>query len=282
MDIWHTAVPEREDVSIGWLGKYLDAACAGDDPRAGVALGNVLPLAMQGRRLTPLAFERPESFRYRGDRDRCMRLNSVPGKLNPRPGVQAGDQIAFLTKVAMDAQAGGDEVIAAVREYRTTSQYPTSPLARDLRNIAAMIASDLPTRVYYCQQGGYDTHVQQANRHSNLMRELSEALGAFWNDIKAQKLTDKVMVLTFSEFGRRVAQNASGGTDHGTAGVMMALGATLKAGVHGERSDFADLDSGDLRFGTDFRSVYATVLERWMQLDSTQILGRAFEQLSFI
>ena len=146
-----------------------------------------------------------------------------------------------------------------------------------------MIAGGLPTRVYYVSHGGYDTHQGQARTHERLMGEFGSALGAFCADLKAQGNFNRVMVMTFSEFGRRVAENASGGTDHGAAAPMFLLGGGVRPGVYGTYPSLTGLtEGGDLKFSTDFRSVYATALERWLKVPSANVLGRRFPTLPVV
>ena len=145
-----------------------------------------------------------------------------------------------------------------------------------------MIAGGLPTRVYYVSLGGFDTHANEKGRHDQLMQQFAQGVGAFWKDLKKQENDDRVLMMTFSEFGRRVEQNASGGTDHGAAAPMFLFGPNLKAGIVGKHPSLTDLDGGDLKFSTDFRSVYATVLQNWLETPSKPILGRQFPTLPML
>ena len=145
-----------------------------------------------------------------------------------------------------------------------------------------MIAGGLPTRVYYASQGGFDTHAGQMNAHERLMGELDDAVAAFVLDLKQQNNFERVLLTTFSEFGRRVAENANGGTDHGTASEMFLLGKPVKGGLYGSYPSLSDLDAGDLKYTTDFRAVYATVLDRWLGTNSEVVLGKRYEDLKFI
>jgi uncharacterized protein (DUF1501 family) len=140
-----------------------------------------------------------------------------------------------------------------------------------------MIAGGLPTRVYYVSLGGFDTHAQERGKHDGLMQMLSDGLGAFQADLAAQKNDDRVLTMTFSEFGRRVEQNASGGTDHGAAAPMFLVGKSVKAGLIGNHPSLTDLDNGDLKHAIDFRSVYAAVLKNWLDADPAKIIGAGFE-----
>lgn len=298
MDIWHSAQPDRESPGNGWLGRYFDNTCAGTDPHTGLCIGETLPLAMRGERILPLSFEKPENYRYKGkDRKRYEALNEID---NTAPATQpaaaavttgrrktvvapsADEQLQFLTRTAMDAQVSSDTVLKASKQYVTTSQYPGNEFGQGLRTIAAMIAAGLPTRVYYVSLGGFDTHANQRGRHEQLMSQFAAGVSAFWADMKKQENTDRVLMMTFSEFGRRVEQNASGGTDHGAAAPMFFIGRGVKPGVQGKHPSLTDLDQGDLKYNIDFRQVYATVLQEWLQTPSKPILGQQFKTLPIL
>jgi uncharacterized protein (DUF1501 family) len=164
----------------------------------------------------------------------------------------------------------------------TNTNYPNGEFGNGLQTIAAMIAGGLPTRVYYVSLGGFDTHAGERGRHDNLMTQLAQGVGAFWKDLKAQGNDDRVLMMTFSEFGRRVVQNASGGTDHGTAAPMFMIGKGVKEGIVGKHPSLTDLDQGDLKYNLDFRSVYATVLQNWLETASKPILGDQFPLLKVL
>ena len=145
-----------------------------------------------------------------------------------------------------------------------------------------MIAGGLPTRVYYVSLGGFDTHQNQKGRHEQLMQQLAQGMGAFWSDVTKQGNDQRVLMMTFSEFGRRVEQNASGGTDHGAAAPMFLVGSGVKPGLFGRHPSLTDLDQGDLKFNVDFRSVYATVIQEWLDTPSKPILGQQFKTMPLL
>ena len=208
------------------------------------------------------------------------------GAINGGGGAAAhtGDMgsLDFLERTALDAQLSSDKVLEIARKTRPQASYPNSKLADSLSLVARMIAGGLPTRVYYVSHGGYDTHQGQAPTHERLMKEFGDAVGAFCTDLKAQGNFGRVMMMTFSEFGRRVQQNASGGTDHGAAAPMFLFGGGVKPGMYGQYPSLTDLYQGDIKFNVDFRSVYATALERWLKVSSTQVLGRKFPLLGMV
>jgi uncharacterized protein (DUF1501 family) len=290
MDIWHSGIPEKEMVTSGWLGRYFDNTCSGSDPHVGVCIGEQSPLAMKGDRVTPLSFERPENYRYNGkDPEHYKQLNSGDmGKAPATPPKGAkptvltpGSQLEFLTRTSMDAQVSSDKILDLIASYNATGDYPRNEFGNGLRTIAAMIRGNLPTRVYYVSMGGFDTHANQLNRHDQLMTQLSQGIGAFWKDMKDQKNEQRVLMMCFSEFGRRVEQNASGGTDHGAAAPTFLMGPSIskKAGLVGTHPSLTKLDQGDLMFSTDFRSIYATILEEWLKTPSKPILGQQFAKM---
>ena len=299
MDIWHSAAPEKEVVTNGWLGRFFDNTCQGADPHAGVSIGETLPLAMKGDRITPLSFDRPEAYRYNGKaKEEYLALNKIDPNAKPAPEpesvkpsiaratkkieVTSASQLDFLHRTAMDAQLSSDDILRMTQRHSPPAQYPNGGFGTGLRTIAAMIAGGLPTRVYYVSLGGFDTHAGERGRHDNLMQQFSQGVGAFWQDMKKQENDDRVLMMTFSEFGRRVQQNASGGTDHGAAAPMFLFGPKLKQGIVGNHPSLTDLDAGDLKFNVDFRNVYATVLQNWLETPSKPILGSQFATIPIL
>lgn len=304
MDIWQTAEPESDRNTSGWVGRYFDSCCAGADPKnqldasAGVSIGGLQPLAMKGERFGALAFERPDSYRYKGKAaDTYLQLNhpddataqavptsvgrSSPTKPKDAP-VSESDQLNFLSRTALDAQASSDRILKATAAHQPGVNYPRGEFGDGLKTVAAMIGANMPTRVYYVSLGGFDTHANQVNRHDQLMKALAEGIGAFMSDLKQQKNAERVMVMTFSEFGRRVTQNASQGTDHGAAAPVMLFGSRLKQGIVGKHPSLTDLDAGDLKYGVDFRNIYASILQNWLDTPSKPILGQQFKTFDLV
>jgi uncharacterized protein (DUF1501 family) len=301
MDIWQSAQPEKDSPGDGWVGRYFDNTCPGCDPHVGVSVGQTLPLAMQGDKVMPLNLERPESYRYNGhDKADYLALNQVsptagavsnafgnltipvpiaPGAKLP---VSEATQLDFLHRTAMDAQLSSEQIFRVLRNHSSAVTYPAGEFGASLKMVASMIAGSMPTRVYYVTLTGFDTHSGQLNRHDTLMKQLNDGLGAFWKDLKAQKNDDRVLVMTFSEFGRRVEENASNGTDHGAAAPMIVLGGSIQQGLVGQHPSLSDLDQGDLKFGVDFRSVYASILQSWLDTPSKPILGDQFDILPLV
>jgi uncharacterized protein (DUF1501 family) len=290
MDIWHTA--DLSATGEGWLGRYFDSECCGfgkgesgstenANPQLGVAIGQSAPLAMQGRKVSPLSFESAELFRWTGT-DAAKALAEPYDRLARAElpaGVDPQGNRAFLTRTALDAQVSSDLIRKAVAAKPRVT-YPGGDLSRQLQMVASMIAANLKTRVYYVSMGGFDTHSGQGGengRHANLLRQYADAMKAFAADLKAQGNQGRVLTMTFSEFGRRVSQNASQGTDHGTAAPMFLMGPMVSKGVLTDHPSLSDLDAGDLKYTVDFREVYAGVLEKWLKGDSKAILEGTFK-----
>ena len=284
MEIWQTADPEGRVVRYGWIGRYFDSKCpVCEQPTVGVNVGPSMPLAMQAQSGMGVSLETPEAFQWMSS------LNGIGEKeeqelfrLLNAPAANEPGTIDFLRHTAMNAYVSADQVRGAVRAYRGGIDYANTRFATSMKLIAQMIAGKLPTKVYYAHITGFDTHAAQRGVHENLLQQLAEGVAAFYRDLEAQGNADRVLVLAFSEFGRRVAENGSAGTDHGTAAPMFVFGKPLKAGFYGQQPSLTDLADGDLKHGFDFRSVYATVLDRWLGTDPQKILGGNFERVDFI
>jgi uncharacterized protein (DUF1501 family) len=270
MATWHTArLDPEEHKGPGWLGRGLDAA--GKGATALLVGSGPPPVAIRGRRAIASAIERAEDFSLAAAAD--------PRKALPREE-PADDLSAFVQRSMLDAYATADR-LKQIAGGTDDARYPQGKLAERLRLIARLLKVGLDTRVFYTLQSGYDTHSAQLFTHSSLFFELSGALKAFLDDLAAAKLADRVVVLLFSEFGRTVRENGSGGTDHGTAGPVFLAGPGVKAGLVGTTPSLLDLDPkhGDLRRSLDFRQVYAAVLEGWLGLPAKEALGGPFEPL---
>ncbi|CAN5833474.1 DUF1501 domain-containing protein [soil metagenome] len=295
MDIWHTASPDAS--GDGWLGRYFDSECCGfgkgesghaeapamkkdANQQIGIALGREAPLAMKGRVVMPISFETPDLFRWTGrdidpalgDPYAAIAASAMPDSVDP------DSNAGFLTRTALDAQVSSATIRKAVATKPRVT-YPDGDLARQLSMVASMISAGLKTRVYYVSLGGFDTHSGQGGengRHANLLRGLGQAMKAFYADLKAQGNDNRVLTMTFSEFGRRVGQNASQGTDHGTAAPLFLAGPMVKPGVFNAHPSLTDLDSGDLKYTVDFRSIYSAIVADWMKGDPKRVLDGTF------
>jgi uncharacterized protein (DUF1501 family) len=276
MAIWHTArLDARERTGLGWLGLGLDhGRKAAEANSAALFVGSEAPpVALRGRRAVASAMDKLEDMSLRSGADSRQVLAA---KTPP------DDLLAFTHRTMLDAYATADRYPDLARQS-DSGGYPAGVLlAEQLRLVAGLIKLDFGARVYYAIQPFYDTHTSQLPRHAELLAQLSASVVAFLDDLKAAGLADRVAVLCFSEFGRRVAENASdGGTDHGTAGPVFLVGPKVRGGLFGTTPRLTDLDSnGDLKTGIDFRRVYATVLEDWLGLSARQALGAAYERLA--
>jgi len=278
MDVWHSGSTEGARTGTGWIGRAVDSACKNrENPLLSINVGNNSPLALFGNHHRPISI--PKNGRPTlGRRRKASTRDS--GTTNAGPS--ALRELDFLVRVAANAESSFKTIRTAVQDYRPRVDFPRNPLANDLRTVAAMIDAGLPTRVYYVALGGFDTHANQRGRHDNLMRQLSNALGAFVNELETRKLLDRVLVLTFTEFGRRVQENASQGTDHGVAGPVFLMGNKIRPGIHGDHPSLTELVGGDLTMNVDFRRVYASVLEDWIGTPAAPILGEGYESLPLI
>ena len=290
MDIWHAAkTEERAMRGQGWVGHAMDTAypldADGNPPSAAamatIALGNDAPMATQGEHIKPVTFQSPEAFRWAA-RDLGQPLSDAYDTLHTSPtlpDVDATDPLAFIQRTACDAQAASSQVRAAVAGQSETRFPNNNPLGQQLAMVAKMVAAELPTRVYYVTLGGFDTHSQQEGRHNALLGQFSAAMQAFYKELDATDHAGRVVTLAFSEFGRRLRQNASNGTDHGVAGPSFVFGDAINAGVLGRYPSLTDLDDGDLIHTTDFRGVYADLLDNWMGIDARAALGARFQHI---
>jgi len=287
MDIWQAADPQGS-LENGWLGRYFDGLTdLQGHPLAGASVGSRLPKAFYADNATVAAIANEQTFGLQpafGANDNADRTASLLKMYDLyRP---ANMPYAALLDTTLDnAQTASAHLQKAAAAYKPAVQYPQTPLASGFRILAELIDSSVPEtglRVGQVTVPGFDTHTNQPSRLEALLTDTSNALSAFWADIVGHGQADDVLVLAWSEFGRRVKENAQQGTDHGSAGLMFLLGGQVKGGFYGAPPSLHDLDDGNLRFTTDFRSVYATVLERWLGAPSDAILGKRFDQLDFL
>jgi len=272
--IWQSArLDPLEHNGIGWIGRGLDGAPPTRDsaPAALLIGADAPPPALRGKRSVSAAVDRLDDYVLADKPDRTLPSGSAD---------TAGDDLGeFLRRSLLDAYTTADrlESVAGARDGQAS--YPESELARRFSLTARLIKAGLGTRVYYLEQGDYDTHGHQLARHASLLEELSTALKAFLDDLAASQLADRVVVMVFSEFGRRVEENSSLGTDHGTSGPVFLAGPRAQPGLLGSYPSLTDLQDGDLKTAVDFRRVYATILTSWLGLPSEQALGGAFPTL---
>jgi len=281
MEIWQTASDADRVATKGWLGSYFDNACSGEDAAVGISLGRQLPQAFSGD--TGKGVASAVTGRQQGNNEGPSMMEDGATITDfAGEGAVGGDVLDFLRRTDLDATVSSAKISEITNRIKIDREYPPTALGQQLKVVSQLIAGGMSTRVYYATQGGYDTHSNQHNTHERLLNDLDAALGAFVQDLQARGDLDRVLVMTFSEFGRRVAENASGGTDHGAAAPMFLLGGGSKPGLWGSSPDLLNLDRGDLRYEVDFRSVYATILDRWLKASSQQVLGRSFQAVPIL
>jgi uncharacterized protein (DUF1501 family) len=276
MDIWHSASNSNEYVHTGWLGRYLDAQCKGcDNPTQILEVDDLLSLALKGNEKNGLAFTDPRRL-YSSSNERFYKdINAA------HQGSE--ETVDYLYKTMSETLSSADYIFQQSKKNPTAAAYPATEMGKNLKTIASLIMSDINTKVYYLSLGSFDTHVNQEAQQKRLFTELNDAVKAFTADLKKNNRFDDVLMMTFSEFGRRVSQNASNGTDHGTANNMFFISGGLKEkGILNDMPDLKDLNQGDLKYKVDFKNVYATVLNKWLGSNDVAILGKKYEPLNFI
>ena len=280
-EIWHAAHARGRGAGEGWIGRLGRALWPElSSPELVLHLGSASPYSLHSRAHPPLVFETPAYYRWlEGAEASATSAPARTGEPSPEAGREA--VLAELRATAALAQQSSKRIRRTASEYRTPVEYPRGGFAAHLRNAAAILHSKLDTRVISTRIGSFDTHSGQQKTHDDLMQQLDEGLSAFMADLRRSQAGRDTMVLAFSEFGRRVSENASGGTDHGKAGPLFVLGHSIEGGLYGRHPQLDRLDDGDLAFTTDFRSVYATVIERWFGADAHAVLGADFEPLTF-
>lgn len=278
MDIWQTASKSDEYLHSGWLGRYLDAQCEGcSKPTQILEMDDMLSLAMSGEQMKGLALRDPKRL-YETCQDPFFK-----DLINDNPHEKADDPASYLYKVMAESMSSADYIYQQSKLHPSFTIYPNSEIGKDLKTIASLISSDINTRVYYVSLGSFDTHVGQQARQEKLFSDLNNAIKPFTDDLKVSRRFEDVLMISFSEFGRRVSENGSGGTDHGTANNMFLIsGGLKKKGILNEMPDLNHLTDGDLSHRLDFKQIYATVLKKWLQTDDRKILGRQYDYLDFI
>lgn len=291
IEIWQTAQPDIIG-DTGWLGRYLDLQDKSDLSSrmlAAVNIDPVLPKSLLARRITVPSVYDLRDFRFKVDpisryqNDRERQLSCFTDMYQDFKGKGLTGQ---LVKTGLAASAASEKLhkMTADAASKSTASYPDGRLSASLRLIAQMVAGQVGARVYTLQMDGFDTHVNQSRTHNGLLSNLSRSLKAFLDDLESRGVADEVLVLVHSEFGRRAQENDGRGTDHGAAAPCFILGKAVKGGLFGEHPELAanKLVQGDLGFNTDFRSVYASLLEGWLESDARAILGKNFEKIPFV
>ncbi len=300
--IWETADPANRSAT-GWLGRYFDHACSGADPTVGISFNKTQPESFGATKNPGVCLNTPELYRWiygGGEKAQAEEFfadlnspdddtmgnqgSSIDMPAGGKPGVLVGESnLAFLERVALDARVSSKKILEVAARHKTNVTYDGTPIARNLNLVSRMIAGGMPTRVYYVSHGGFDTHNQQVNSHDRLLGQLDSALKSFFTDLKQQGNDKRVVLMTFSEFGRRVEENDSAGTDHGKASCLFVAGPGVKGGLHGTYPSLTELSAGDLEHTTDFRGVYTTLIEDWLKAPSAMpVLGKKYAKLGLI
>src|SRR5665213_1005613 len=279
MDIWQTGSDSNQFLTTGWIGRYLDSNCPScKNPYAAIEVDDTLSLAMKGAKMKAVAVQDPNKL-YQTTREPFFKdLVHDHGDTDLNE-----DNLGYLYKTMIETYSSADYIQKTSKTYTVTAEYPATPLGNQLKTVSKFINSGLQTRVYYVSLSGFDTHVGQQNQQGRQLKIYGDAVAAFVKDLKQTGKLDDTLVMTFSEFGRRVEQNASNGTDHGTANNILIYGGKLKkAGIYNDAPDLSQLDNGDLKYQIDFRDVYATLLDKWLNINNSQVLNKNFAGLDFV
>ncbi|WP_118976286.1 DUF1501 domain-containing protein [Taibaiella koreensis] len=282
MDIWQSASASSEVWQTGWLGRYLDQQCkACDLPTQALEIDDTLSLALKGELQKAIALKDPRQLYNNSHQEYLKRLSEAYRAGHHQ--LEHERPVDYLYQTMAGTLNSADYIFEKSKAKETTTVYPKTELGKNLKTIASLILSEANTRVYYVSVGSFDTHVGQEGQQARLFKQINEAVTAFTQDMKDNRRFEDVLLFTFSEFGRRVAQNASNGTDHGTANNMFFIGGGLKQqGLLNALPNLEELQDGDLKYEVDFKSVYATVLKQWLAADDVAILGKEMPRLSFI
>ncbi|WP_132219064.1 DUF1501 domain-containing protein [Mariniflexile fucanivorans] len=275
MDIWQTATDSNKYSQSGWIGRYLDNY--GKQPYSAIEIDESLSLAMKGENLNAIATQDAKAF-YNLSKDPFFKnIHNQYEHLNEH-------NLGYLYKSMIEAESSAKYIYETSKTVSSTKEYPNNKFGNQLKTTAQFINSGLETKVFYSSLNGFDTHANQINTQKRLLNIYAESIEAFVQDLKDNNTFKDTLILTFSEFGRRVNQNASVGTDHGTANNVFIIGDQLKKqGVYNNLASLNDLDAnGDLKFEIDFRTIYATVLNKWLEVNDEKILNKSFKQLDFI
>lgn len=279
MDIWQTASNSNEYKTTGWLGRYLDEKCnTCNQPTQVLEIDDTLSLALKGKNVKGLSMKDPKRL-YGTTLDTYINQLSKQHVV----GDHEHDNAEYLYKTLAETVSSAAYIYQTSKVYKSATTYPNHQFGKSMKTIAELITSGVNTNVYYVSLGSFDTHFNQQKRQADLLQQLSETVKVFMDDLKVSGKQDNVLLMTFSEFGRRVSENASGGTDHGTANQIFLLGNKLKQkGIYNEAPNLSDLDEGDLKFSIDFKNVYSTILKKWLNTDEQSILGNKYQYLNFI
>src|SRR6201995_3723894 len=279
MDIWQTASDSNQFLTTGWIGRYLDSNCQTcKNPYIAIEVDDTLSLAMKGATMKGIAVQDPGKL-YQETREPFFK-DLVHDHSNDYLNE---DNLGYLYKTMIETYSSANYIQNTSKTYNVTAQYPATGLGNQLKTVSKFINSGLQTRIYYVSLSGFDTHVGQQNQQGKQLQIYGDAVAAFVKDLKATGKLDDTLIMTFSEFGRRVEQTASNGTANGTAKNVFIFGAKLKkAGIFNEATNLTTLDNGDLKYQVDFRDLYASLLDKWLDVNNNQILNKNFSGLDLV
>lgn len=284
LDIWQTAEPDKF-AREGWLGRYVESSLGGNrNPLKAIQIGNIANKAFESATVNVPVIQSIDTFQLLDPKTPKPEYNRIAQSfLDMYDPKSQGVHLQVACRRGTEAY----DSVVAIQElesaYKNKVEYPKTAISKDLKLAAQLLAGQSGTRVFYTQLGGFDDHADEKEQHAKLLKELDEAVAAFYSDLEEQGLADKVVTLAFSEFGRRVKENGSGGTDHGTAAPVFVMGGRVKGGMYGVYPSLERLDTnGDLKYEVDFRSVYYTLVDRWLQGDAKSTLGKSYETLGFL
>ena len=288
MDIWHTCEPDKVGTE-GWLGKVIrDLDPKGENVLTGVNFGQGLPRALALRGVPVTSVSDLASYGV---------LSNVPGVTSEQerdrmldifariyaPTIGSGPVMDYLSQTGRNVLDGADVIQSAPQKYSSSVEYADTPIAKSLKSVAQVYLADLGTQIFYTQHGSFDTHFNEVPQHTKLWTDVSRAIGDFYDDLREHHAGENLIMVLFTEFGRRVKDNGTG-TDHGAGGIAFVIGDQVKGGMYNEYPSLKpeDLVQGDLAPNYDFRGFYGTIIEKWLGLDPVPVVGGNFEQLSFV
>ena len=276
-DIWQTASDSNEYLQSGWVGRYLDSF--GKNHYNAIEIDDSLSLMMKGENMSDIATKSASQL-YKTSQDPF--LKKILSYQNDEH--LSEHNLGYLYKTMIAAESSAKHIFFNAKKVVKANNYPNNGFANQLKTMAQFINSGMETKVFYSSLGGFDTHSYQNNKQKRLLDMYAESMEAFVNDLKKQNTFKDTLILTFTEFGRRVKQNSAHGTDHGAANNVFIIGDNLKKqGLYNDLASISDLDAnGDIKYEIDFRTVYATILNKWLQVNDKRILNKYYNYLDFI
>jgi uncharacterized protein (DUF1501 family) len=284
MDIWQTAEPDKLGRD-GWLGRYVASSLSGvHNPLKALQIGNISNKAFDSDEVNVPVIQTLDTFRLVDPKTPSVEQNRIAQAfLDMYDPKRQGVQLQVACRRGVEAYESVAAIQSLGSSYRNKVVYPKTGIGKDLQLVSQILTGQSGTRVFYAQLGGFDDHAQEKQQHAKLLEDLDVAVTAFYADLEEQGLADRVVTLAFSEFGRRVKENGSGGTDHGTAAPVFVMGNKVKGGLYGVYPSLTNVDrNGDLKYEVDFRSVYHTLIDRWLQGDAKSTLAKTYENLGFL